>query len=784
MQNFIRLAVMELILCMLHCMLIAMAAHSQSIDFSRASVIISDEVKSPVRETVIDLLLEEVEQRTGIPLKVIGEWDEKTPVIALVRASQTDLSGIQIPEVKATNRPELLPEGFRILLDESQKKKILWLIGNDERGLIYAAGWFLRRARLTSKRIAFGKDIETASAPAYSIRGHQLGYRNTNNTCDSWTVKQYEKYIRELTIFGCNSIENIPFEDNAPSPVVKYPWEVMNDELSKICEKYALDFWVWTPATVDLSDPEKFDAEVQKHKTLYKRCPHLSGVFVPGGDPGDNRPKYVMPFLKAIASELKKYHPGAGVWVSLQGFNHEKTDYFFEYITKNQPDWLAGVVSGPGSPDIAATRFRLPEKYKHRHYPDITHTVRCEYPTPQWDQAFALTLGREPCNPQPVFYAGIHRETEPHTDGSVTYSDGVHDDINKVLWTCLDWDPKADVHQILEEYARFFFGTARGELVADAILALEKNWLGAIEGNGSIETTFSFWKQLEQSHPNLDKNWRWVQLAMRASYDNYTRRRKLYERSLEKEAMEILRIEGKAEELMNRALAVVYKAETEPQHIELKMKIEAYCETLYQQIGMQTSVKKYNANSPERGCVLDFIDYPLNNRWWLEDEFNKIRQLQTDQEKQARLEIIRSWDNPGHGSFYDNISDISQSPHAQTQTRKSYGYAWWNQGMSRKRLSTQLSQNQPELIYEGLDPQATYTIRIAGEGEALLRVDGERVEPLVYPRDLETFKEFHITSKYVSDGKITVTFDVPEESHLNWRHKSRICDVWLLKKFQ
>ncbi|MBW6480964.1 MAG: hypothetical protein K0B37_16150, partial [Bacteroidales bacterium] len=659
--------------------------------------------------------------------------------------------------------------------------KILWLIGNDERGLLYAAGSFLRNAQFASKRIVFGKHNEEASAPAYSIRGHQLGYRNTNNTCDSWTVAQYEKYIRELVIFGCNGIENIPFEDKAPSPVVKFTWEAMNDELSKICEKYALDYWVWTPATVDLSDPEKFEVEVQKHKTFYERCPHLSGVFVPGGDPGHNHPSYLIPFLKAISLELKKHHHEAGVWVSLQGFNHEQTDYFFDHITKNQPDWLTGVVSGPGSPDMAVTRFRLPKKYKHRHYPDITHTVRCQYPTPQWDQAFALTLGREPCNPQPVFYAEIHRQTEPFTDGSVTYSDGVHDDVNKVLWSCLDWNPERDIHQILEEYSRFFFGTTEADHISDAILALERNWQGAIEDNGSIETTFSYWQNLEQKYPELDNNWRWVQLVMRSYYDNYTRKRKLYENSLEKEAMQILEIEGKAEDLMNRALEMVYKAETEPRNGEIKKNIEEYCEKLYQQIGLQTSVKKYNASGPERGCVLDFIDYPLNNRWWLEDEFNKIRQMQTEQEKQARLEIIRTWDNPGEGSFYDNVSDVSQSPHVQTQTRKSYGYAWWDQGMSRKRLSTQLNQNQPELIYEGLDPEATYTIRIAGEGEALLRVDGERVEPLVYPKNLETFKEFHITQKYVSDSKITVSFDVPEESHLNWRHKSKICDIWLIK---
>ncbi|WP_139249731.1 hypothetical protein [Mariniphaga anaerophila] len=739
------------------------------------------DVPSPVRETIVKMLREEVQQRTGILLTEMQRWDRKAPVILLTLSSQSELSGIEMPAL--TSCIENKAEGFHILLNQAEGKDALWLIGNDTRGLLYAVGRFLRTAHFASKKIFFDKKNEISTSPTYSIRGHQLGFRNTNNTCDSWTVSQFEKYIRELVIFGCNSIENIPFEDKVPGSNVKISWEEMNVEMSTICENYNIDYWVWTPATVDLSDPEQFENEVKKHAAYYKKTSRINGVFVPGGDPGHNHPKYVIPFLKAIASELVKYHPEAGVWVSLQGFNSEKTDYFFHYLEAYSPDWLAGVVSGPGSPDMATTRFRLDKKYRHRHYPDITHTVRCQYPVAQWDQAFALTLGREPCNPQPCFYSSVHKSTEPYTNGSVTYSDGVHDDVNKVLWTCLDWNSELDARQILEDYSRFFFGLEPRENVADAILALENNWNGPLEQNGAVEATFHLWQTLEEQHPELKNNWRWVQLVMRAHYDAYTRHRKIYEKGLEDEATKILLAaeEIGADNAMKKAQEEVYKAETEPVNQHVKVKIEEYCEQLYQLIGMQTSVEKYHGSGSERGCVLDFVDFPLNNRWWLEDEFTKIKQMKTEEEKLARLKIIRTWGNPGHGSFYDNISDISQSPRVQLQYRKSNSYAWWDQGVSRKRLSTQVYQNFPKLIYEGLDPKATYTVRIAGEGDALLRVDGERIAPGAYPKEMETFKEFHLSNKYVSDGRIVITFDEPEEAHLNWRYHSKICDVWLLK---
>jgi hypothetical protein len=102
--------------------------------------------------------------------------------------------------------------------------------------------------------------------------------------------------------------------------------------------------------------------------------------------------------------------------------------------------------------------------------------------------------------------------------------------------------------------------------------------------------------------------------------------------------------------------------------------------------------------------------------------------------------------------------------------------------MSRKRLSTQLFQNFPKLDYPDLDPNGRYTIRIAGFGDALLRVDGERIAPTIYNKGFEEFKEFPLNQKYVSDGKIEVTFDQPEESHLNWRQQSKVCNIWLLKR--
>jgi hypothetical protein len=319
---------------------------------------------------------------------------------------------------------------------------------------------------------------------------------------------------------------------------------------------------------------------------------------------------------------------------------------------------------------------------------------------------------------------------------------------------------------------------------ADGILALERNWVGPLEENGGVETTFAFWTNLEKSHPELKQNWRWQQLVMRSYYDTYTRRRKIYEKDLEKRADEVMVNAASmgSERAMDEALRIVNIADSVKISPELHRKIVDYCEALWQSVGMQTSVKKYHASGEERGAILDFLDYPLNNRWWLADEFAKIRLMKSEEEKINRLKVLGTWENPGKGSYYDNISDISGGPRVKTRTEDATDFAWWDNGMSRKRLSTQTFQNFPMLGYPDLDPDGRYLIRISGYGDALLRVDGERLDPILYNKGMEEFKEFLVPARCVSDGKIEVTFDQPEESKLNWRQQSKVCDIWLLKR--
>ncbi len=434
--------VILLIVCLLA------ACHSpEKPNLENVTIFIDGEEHVDYQKMVAEVLISEVSKRTGYSWTAAPGSAENEHTILLSIDSSLSIN----------------PEGFHLKIHKNKEKYSVEISSSDKRGLLYGTGKFLRMLEWEAGMARIPDDVDITTSPEYAIRGHQFGYRNTANSWDSWSVEQFDQQFREQMLFGANSFENIPFQDSASSVHFKVNPAEMEIYLSEICDKYDADYWVWTPAPADLTDREAHQAGLEEQEAFFASCPRLNGVFVPGGDPGDNHPSDLMPYLKELASLLNKYHPDAGLWVSMQGFEREKVEYFFKYLEENDPDWLTGLVYGPGSPPIEIERKHLPGKYMHRSYPDITHSVRCQYPVKKWDQAFALTLGRECTNPQPLYYASIHNRDAVFSDGFIAYSDGTHDDVNKVVWNQLGWNSDRDVREIMVEYCRFFFGAKVAE---------------------------------------------------------------------------------------------------------------------------------------------------------------------------------------------------------------------------------------------------------------------------------------------------------------------------------
>ena len=728
-------------------------------------------------QTAATVLSEEVHTRTGLTWQVAA----------------TDPGGGVL--IRLTTGPEsgIEAEGFRISTEREDGRIVIEINGADGRGTLFGAGYLLRKLHWRQGSASLPEPINITTSPAFPMRGHQIGYRNLANTYDAWDVAKYDQYIRELALFGTNCIENIPFHQlDEPSPHFPLPQLEMNTAMSGVCQRYGLGFWMFIPATEDLADEEYHAEFLRMNAEAYAACPSVEAVFVPGGDPGNNHPRLLLPVLEELNGLLRENHPEAGIWVSLQKFEPEKTEYFFSYVNENRPDYIAGIVDGPWGPAPNVMRERLGNLYPMRIYPDINHNVRCQFPVPWWDPALAMTLGREASNPRPVGFSQIFQAYVPGTTGFLTYSDGVHDDVNKFVWSALGWNPNADMQEVLTDYARLFFGPDVAEDAARGILGLERNWIGALAENTGVDSTLALWQRLETDNPQLADNWRWQQCLLRAYYDAYIRHRLIYEERLEAEAVALLEdafTRGPVP-VVNEAKAILARAETEPINQEWRRRIEELCDALFQSIGMQTSVERHGAMGAERGAVLDFVDLPLNDRWWLEDQFRERTRMFSGFEAAGALNVLAKWENPREGSFYDDIGNVAKSPHVVRPADPSADpmlletpfpfFMWKNGGRTRERHSWQSDIHWPTMRYENLDPNAEYTIRVTGKGPLYMRFDGELVWDGIDGQTGEVRTD-GVPQRFVQDSTLVITWDNPDEGNIHWRQWSRVNEVWLIK---
>jgi hypothetical protein len=777
-----------------------------SVNLTHASVVTPTGLS--VQETkAVQLLVEEVEKRSRVRWEQVSDWPTRKGPLVIVGpgASVRSLAaqhGVSLPEGLGQGGRE----GFQIGCVDSKDRPIVWVAGNDARGVLFGVGRLLRELRLERDRITLPGDFRIATAPRTALRGHQLGYRPKTNSYDGWTVALWEQYIRDLAVFGCNAIELIPprSDDAADSPHFPLPPQRMMIEQSRLADAYGLDVWVWYPAMDrDNSNPATIEFALKEWGEVFAALPRLDAVFVPGGDPGHTRPRVILPFLEKQAANLRRYHPKAQMWVSGQGFDREGLEEFFSLL-REEPEWLTGVVYGPQiRVSLAEFRKSVPRRYPVRNYPDITHSRHCQYPVPDWDLAFALTQGREVSNPCPVRMASIFRQCRPYTSGFISYSEGCHDDVNKCVWSALGWDERTDVRDILREYGRYFIGPVFAERFADGLLSLERNWQGQLLTNESVQAALREFQAIEKTGgPSVRLNWRFQQALYRACYDSYLQERLRYEMALEAEALNTLR---KARTLGNKkaidqAEAILDRAIKEPVARELRARVFELAEALFQSIRAQLSVPRYQALAVERGANLDQIDHPLNNAGWLKRQFTTIRELDREDERLTRIEEILHHTDPGPGGFYDELGDPSRRPHLVGGRGADYdpdfyktpltgfGFrgagadlslprAWWHYAES-------LFDEPLQLRYRDLDPNASYRLRVVygreGRARKVRLLAGEKHEIHGYlSRPYEPL-EFPIPSVAIVRGELSLTWN-PEPGRGGTGRGLQVAEVWLLK---
>jgi hypothetical protein len=776
---------------------------SAALDLTKAMVVVPQNMSGPEKKAVT-MLIEEVDKRTEIRWERAALWPVgPLPVILVGRVSELRSFAVELGAELSDDRGVRGAEGYRIRVTRRNRAPVVIVAGNDARGVLFGIGRLLRVLRMGPGAVVLPDKFSVATVPYYRLRGHQLGYRPKTNSYDAWDVARWEQYFRDLIVFSCNAIELIPprSDDAADSPHFPLPPMEMMVQMSRLADEYGLDVWIWYPAMdPDYGDPKTVELALKEWGEVFEKLPRIDAVFVPGGDPGHTRPAVLMELLAKQTTNLHRLHPKAQMWVSPQSFNQLWLDEFLGILRAQQPAWLSGVVYGPQvRMSLPQLRAVVPERYPIRHYPDITHSWRCEYPVPDWDSAYAATEGREPINPRPLGQAAIFRATQPGTIGFVTYSEGCNDDVNKMVWSALGWDPSAEVMQILSEYSRYFIGDLYTEGFALGLLELERNWRGALVDNVSVFRTLKEFRAMERSAPHqLQNNWRFQQALYRAYYDAYTRSRLLYEIALEQEAMAKLRNAKKLGALtaMAEAESILERAGTSGVSTNWRARVFELAQALYRSIGMQLSVPLYKAIAVDRGANLDNIDVPLNDRTWMKEQFAAIRDLTDEGERLRRIDSVVNWTDPGPGGFYDDLGNLLRQPHLVRgrgfekdpaflhSALIDFGYkngriSWWNN-------ATSLYDEPLTLRYERLDRGARYKLRVVYASDVpsrkirLIANGNIEIHPFMTKPTPPKPIEFDIPLQATKDGQLTLSWFREPGLGDNGRG-CHVAEVWLIK---
>ena len=784
------------------------SAKNDYLDLSQC-VLVTPPGSGRIEDKAITVLVEEIRKRTGIQIDRSDVWPEdQRPVIAVGQLEKIGkFAGPLLENVKDVKISG--NEGFYLKVVENPRAAVL-IAGKDERGVLYGVGRLLRKMILKKGLVHVPAELFINTTPAFELRGHQLGYRPKTNAYDAWSVDQFDQYIRELALFGTNSIEIIPpvSDDAAKSRHMSLPPMDMMIRMSEIIDSYGMDVWIWYPNVGDdYTSPDGIARELEQRKQVFRKLEHIDALLVPAGDPGHLDPGLFFEWLEKVAPLLNRYHPDAKIWVSPQAMAPTRNwlDEFYKYVNQ-KPQWLGGVVFAPWvKTPIREMRSLVDKQIKIRRYPDITHNVACQYPVKDWDIAFALTLHRECFNPRPTAMKKIHNRFDEFAIGSITYSEGINDDVNKFIWGDQDWNPETLVIETLRDYGRLFISPDMADNLAQGFMMQEQNWVGPLLTNEQVDITLAQWQQMEKTAPGpVLNNYRFQMGLMRGCYDAVIRKRLIYETSLEMQAMEMLRsaFDTGSLQAIRMAKEVLAKAGTEPVAVDLKKKCEALGDSLFKGIGAQLSVKRHGAASRTRGAFLDGINEPLNNALWLNDQFDRIVLMKDEKARLDAITRIVNRTNPGPGGFYDNMGSApgfnrirsqfkwEEDPGSLESPRIAYFYnidvedeqyiplAWKNQAGT-------LYDTPLELVYENLDPDATYKVRVTYTGKRQKRVkltaDNRYLIHHYMNVKFESdntphIREFNIPYEATQDGRLLLVWKADEGER-----GAQVSEIWLIK---
>lgn len=485
------------------------------------------------------------------------------PIIAILRRHLDQRAGCRITENSSDyqltlavdpNRP---PESYELVRTDHNGCSIR---GGDRLGLLYGVGRFLREGICTDDGFIPG-DWQGQDAPAMPVRGMYFA-THFHNFYQESPAELITDYLHDLALWGCNTAQ-VWFDmhhykginDEAAQRMIEHLKAILRSAKQvglRTCliglgnEAYAdsppelrADFNTGRAVyhcELCPSKPEAVELMLKWFEELLEAFDDVRPDIIGFGpyDQGGCACQACKPwgsngYLRIVQAKVqaaRRRWPQVRVLLSTWLFDYES----------DQGEWAGLAETFKGGVDWC-DYIQADSHERFPRYP-LEHGVPGNLPLlnfPEISMWMMHPWGGYGANPLPGRIESLWREVQHRIAGGFPYSEGIYEDINKVICLGLYWNPDANVQDIVRQYIGFEYGKEVIEPVLRAINMLESNhnhlWYMNWQLGKQIRlpvvfredpaVVFDLLKQADQRMTQrLRAAWRWRILYLRGLIDH------------------------------------------------------------------------------------------------------------------------------------------------------------------------------------------------------------------------------------------------------------------------
>ena len=446
-------------------------------------------------------------------------------------------------DITLKTEKSLAQESYRIV----SKSGTVQIAGGDRLGVIFGIGKFLRKLQYRTGKFTCG-NYELASSPQASLRQAYFA-THFHNWYHMATDKELERYIEDLALWGINSIHTIVIpvinlDDKWDSPEIEERFQKF-DKMCRLIKRMGMK--VGGGGFVNQSfrnAPKEFYAvpntDPARGNNGINLCPERPGAheyimknfetyikrlakfpvdlyrFWPYDEGGCDCEKCspwggrgFLKLSKEMMAMVKQYLPNAKIILSTWTFHDDEWANLDEYLKKE--NWIDYVLADA-----------------HGNYPEypLNHTLKgvklINFPEiSMWGR---FPWGGYGATPLAGRFSMLWQQVRGKIDGGSMYSEGIYEDINKIVVSQLYWDAAADTNDVLREYASYELSGIPEEEFLELARLLEANHLLEPEDAGKARQAAKLAHEImlgldKKILPPLKDSWRWRLFVCRAILD-------------------------------------------------------------------------------------------------------------------------------------------------------------------------------------------------------------------------------------------------------------------------